>query len=77
MSRPLLATILYARPYHEDPDYICSSSSDSKDVLLEYDTLEEEEELIIKDSVNRAVIVRLQKKRMRAYRPSNRIRQKR
>ena len=63
MSRPLLATILYARPYHEDPDYICSSSSDSKDALLECDTSKEEDELIIKDSLNRAEIARLQKKK--------------
>ena len=61
MSRPPPSKVLYARSYYDDPDYICSSSSESEDSESENDVSEEEEQLITADSLNRTEIARLQK----------------
>ena len=61
MSRPPPPTVLHARSYYDDPDYVLSSSSESEDEYSNYDASEDEEELITKDSLNREEIARLQK----------------
>ena len=60
LSRPPSPVVLHARTHEEDPDYSCSSCSDTDNSLSEYQQSEEEEELITADSLNRIEIARLQ-----------------
>ena len=61
LSRPPSPTFLHARTYLEDPNYSCSSCSDTDNSISEYQLSDEKEELITTDSLNRVEIARLQK----------------